>query len=142
MKGIILMMALILASNSTFAMGGKGDRQKKIEKFKTELNLTDEQMEKVSEIRKNRGGDHKENKKKLKAEKAAFREAMKNPNATNDELITKFESFQKLRNEHQQKKFAMMLEMRSILNPEQRAKFAAMKKKEYKGERRGKKNKQ
>lgn len=138
MKWLTLILTMLLASNLTFAMGAKGDHQKRAEKFQKELNLTDEQIAKVTEIRKDQWKDLKENKKKLKAEKAAFREAMKNPNATNEELTAKFESFQKLRNDHHRKKFGMMLEMRAILNPEQREKFAEMKHREH-GKRRGKK---
>jgi Spy/CpxP family protein refolding chaperone len=123
----------------TFAMGGKGDHQKRAEKLKAELNLTDEQMAKVSEIRKNKWKDHKENKKILKTEKEAFRAALKDPNISNDVLITKFESLQKIKNENQRKKFNMMLEMRSVLNPDQLEKFRALKK-EHRGDRRGRKS--
>lgn len=142
MKWLTLTLTLLLASNMTFAMGGKGDRQKRAERLKTELNLSDEQMAKVTEIRKNHWKGHEENKKNLKKEKEAFRAAMKNPNATNEELAAKFEELQKHRSEHQRKQVTMLLEMRSILNPEQRAKFAEMKSKEYKNERRGKKSKE
>lgn len=138
MKWLTLTLTLLLTSNMIFAMGGKGDHQKRAEHFQKELNLTDEQLAKVSEIRKNTWKDHKENKKKLKAEKDAFRAAMKDPKTTNEELTAKFENLQKIKNDNQRKKFNMMLQMRSILNPEQREKFRTMKK-EHRGDRHGKK---
>lgn len=138
MKWLTLTLTLLLTSNMIFAMGGKGDHQKRAEHFQKELNLTDEQLAKVSEIRKNTWKDHKENKEKLKAEKDAFRAAMKDPKTTNEELTAKFENLQKIKNDNQRKKFNMMLQMRSILNPEQREKFRTMKK-EHRGDRHGKK---
>lgn len=138
MKWLTLTLTLLLTSNMIFAMGGKGDHQKRAEHFQKELNLTDEQLAKVSEIRKNTWKDHKENKEKLKAEKDAFRAAMKDPKTTNEGLTAKFENLQKIKNDNQRKKFNMMLQMRSILNPEQREKFRTMKK-EHRGDRHGKK---
>jgi protein CpxP len=138
MNKLTLALTLLLASNMTFAMAGKGDHQKHAEQLQKELNLTDEQLAKVSEIRKDKWKDHKENKEKLKAEKEAFRAAMKDPKTSEEELTAKFENLQKLKNENQRKKFNMMLQMRSVLSPEQLEKFRALRK-EHRGDRRGKK---
>lgn len=115
------MLAMILATTSAFAMGGKG------REFKKELNLTEEQVEKFRELKGGRG-EMKELKAKFKESKKAFREAVKNPATSNDELRSKFEAFMKLRDEVQRKKFDRMLEKRAILTPEQFQKFMTMKK--------------
>jgi Spy/CpxP family protein refolding chaperone len=138
MKYLTLMLTMLLASNLTFAMGGKGDHQKRAERFQKELNLTDEQLAKVTEIRKKHHGD-KDTKTNFKEIKKSFRDAMKDPKSSTADLTAKFEAFQKLREEHQRKKFAMMLEMREVLNPEQIEKFREMKK-EHKKHRREKKS--
>lgn len=124
---------MVLMMSQAFAMGGKGDGQKRGEHFKKELNLSEEQVEKFRELRKNRG-EMKELKANFKESKKAFREAMKNPSSTQDELKTKFEAFMKLRDEFQRKKFAHMLEKRAILTPEQIVKFNEMRSK-WKGKK-------
>lgn len=137
MKTVIL--TLILMTSQAFAMGGKGDDQKRGERFKKELNLTDEQVEKFREMKGNRV-EMKELKAEFKASKKAFKEAMKNPKVSEEELKAKFESFMKLRDQVQRAKFARMLEKRAILTPEQMAKFQEMRKKWKHGK--GKKNKE
>ncbi len=64
---------------------------------------------------------------------------MKDPKSSKSDLTAKFEAFQKLRDAHQRKKFAMMLEMREILNPDQIAKFRELRK-GFKNHRREKKS--
>lgn len=120
MKSVIL--ALLLTTSSAFAMGGKSEGHKRAEEFKKELNLSDEQVEKFRELKKNKG-ELKELKAQFKASKKAFHEAAKDPNAGNDELKTKFDTFMRLRDEFQRKRFERMLEKRALLTVEQRAKF-------------------
>ncbi len=130
---------MVLMVSQAFAMGGKGDGQKRGEHFKKELNLSDEQVEKFRELKKNRG-EMKELKSKFKESKKAFREAMKKPASTPAELQSKFDAFMKLRDEFQRKRFAHMLEKRAILTPEQIVKFNEMKGKWREGKK-GKKGK-
>lgn len=125
MKTAILFMILMMSQ--AFAMGGKGDGQKRGEHFKKELNLSDEQVEKFRELRSKRG-DMKELKAKFKETKKAFKEAMKNPASSQDELKTKFDAFMKLRDEFQRKRFSHMLEKRAILTQDQIVKFNEMRK--------------
>jgi Spy/CpxP family protein refolding chaperone len=135
MKTALLLMILMVTQ--AFAMGGKGDGQKRGEQFKKELNLTDQQVEKFRELKKNRG-EMKELKARFKESKKAFKEAMKNPASSQGDLQAKFEVFMKLREEFQRKKFARMLEKRAILTPEQIVKFNELKgkwKKSGKGKR-------
>lgn len=129
MKWMNYFLAFALSSTVAMAAGAKPKDHQKAEYLKKELNLTDDQLKKVQEIRKGKKEDMKAAREQFKATKKAFKEAMDNPNSTKEELTAKFEAFQKLRDEFQRKRFAMMLEMRSILNPEQMAKFREMKKK-------------
>lgn len=143
MKWVTLIMTTLLVSNVTFAMGGKEKNNlKRAEVLQKSLNLTDEQMTKILELRKNKKGDFKEERKKFQEEKMTFKTVMKDPNISNEELSKKFESFHALRNEYQKKKFSMMLAMREILTPEQRIKFYEMRKegKGKRGNRRGNKD--
>ncbi len=57
MKWITLLLALQLIPSLSFAMGGKGDHQKRADFLQKELNLTNEQLEKVTAIRKKHHGD-------------------------------------------------------------------------------------
>lgn len=138
MKWISLLLVLQLIPTMSYAMGGKGDHQKRAEHLQKELNLTNEQLEKVTAIRKKHHEERKD-KDTFREAKKSFRQAMKDPKSSKADLTTKFEAFQKIRDTHQRKKFSMMMEMREILNPEQIEKFQAMKK-EHKKSRRGKKD--
>ncbi len=136
MKTVIL--TLVLMTSQAFAMGGKGDWQKRAEEFKKELNLTDEQVEKFRELKGNRG-EMKKLKAEFKESKKAFKEAMKNPTLSDEELKAKFESFMKFRDQFQRAKFARYLEKKAILTPEQMAKFQELRKKwkQGKGKKKG-----
>jgi Spy/CpxP family protein refolding chaperone len=130
MKTIVLVLALMISQ--AFAMGGKGESQKRGEEFRKELNLTDEQVSKFHELKKN-NGDMKALKASFKESKKAFKDAMKNPSTSQEDLKAKFEAFMKLRDEVQRKKFSHMLEKRAILKPEQIEKFNQLRKKWHKG---------
>ena len=134
MKSVFL--ALLLATSPVFAMGGKNKDQTRKEQFKKELNLTDEQVAKFHAL-KEKKGEVRQMKAKFKESKKAFKTAMADPKLSEDELKVKFEDFMKQRDEFQRKRFAHMLEMRAILNPEQIVKFNEMKSK-WKGKRKGK----
>ena len=130
MKTLILISALLMTN--AFAMGGKGRDQKRGEEFRKELSLTDEQVERFK-VLKNGRGDMKVLKENFKASKKAFKEAMKDPKTSNEEMTAKFEAFMKLRDEFQRKRFSHMLEKRAILTPEQIEKFNGLRKEWHKG---------
>lgn len=139
MKTLVIMLGLILSLHHAQAMGGKGKGHERGEHFKKELGLSDEQLAKVKELRKGKKEELKEQRQKMKAAKEEFRNAMKNPKAAEDDLKAKFEAFQSARDSFQRARFAMMLQMRSILNPEQLEKFAKLKEERWgkgKGKRR------
>ena len=136
MKIMMILLSFILFTNIVIAGPGKSEKEKG-EWFKKELNLTDEQMAKVKEIKKAHKPDMREQKKELQALKKSFKDAMKDPNASNEDLIAKFEAFQKARDASQRNRFAMMLKMREILTPEQMEKLHELKRK-HKGKFRDK----
>ena len=129
MKIITLVLSMMLMSSGAFSSEQKEKKHERGEFLKKELGLTDEQLAKVKEIRKSSRSEMKDNKAQFKALKKEFKEAMKNPNSSTDELTAKFEAFQKARDDFQRKRFATMLKMREILNPDQLAKFHEMKQK-------------
>lgn len=129
MKIITLFLSMMLVSNVAFSAETKEKKHERGEFLKKELGLSDEQLAKFKEIRKSSKDGMKENKAQFKQLKSEFKEAMKNPNSSQEELTAKFEAFQKARDDFQRKRFATMLKMREILNPDQLAKFHEMKKK-------------
>ena len=131
MKSVLL--ALLLATTSSYAMGGKSKEHKHGEEFKKELNLSEEQVEKFKALREKKG-EMRELKSRFKESKKAFKEAMKDPKISNDDLKVRFDEFMKLRDEVQRKRFSHMLEKRAILTPEQFEKFIELRKK-WKGKR-------
>lgn len=115
---------LILSSiNVSEASGGKGKHHKMAEHMKKELDLTDDQLAKIKEIRKGKKEGMKSSREEMKKLKTDFKEAMKNPKASKEELLTKFEALQKAQNGFHKERFLHMLEMRSILKPDQLEKF-------------------
>lgn len=140
MKMITLVLSMMLMSGGAFAKEKKEKKHERGEFLKKELGLSDEQLAKVKEIRQASRPEIKENKTQFRQLKTEFKEAMKNPASSAEELTAKFEAFQKARDEFQRKRFAMMLKMREIMTPEQLTKFHEMKQK-HKGKwRKGKKS--
>jgi len=120
MKMLTLLLGLSLFTHAY--AGEKGDR------FAKRLGLSEDQMTKVTEVRKSNSEKLKEDRKKFKELKKAFDNAMKDPKTTSAELKNKFEAFQKARDVFHRERFEKMLKMREILTPEQLAKFQEIKK--------------
>lgn len=140
MKMITMMLALLI-SFSSFAGKDMKDEKQKGEFLKKELNLSDEQLSKVMEIKKGAREDMHASKKQLHELKKSFKEAMKDSKASNEDLSSKFDAYQKARDEYQRKRFNVMLKMREVLTPAQMEKFQEIRgkfhKKFHKGEKRG-----
>lgn len=126
MKFLTFILALFI-SFSSFADKESKDEKSKGEFFKKELNLSDEQLAKVKEIRKGCKEDILASKSNYLELKKSFKEAKKNPKATNEELTAKFEAYQKARDEFQRKRFDTMLKMREVLTPAQMDKLEEVK---------------
>lgn len=136
MKTLSQIMALMLVSSVAFARPGKMDGEERGDKMRKELGLTDEQAQKMKEIHQKNKGAHKELREKEKVAREDLHKALGNPKATNEEIQTKFNVAEEARAAAHKNKFSGMLEIRALLNEEQRAKFHEKRK-----EMRGKKNK-
>ncbi len=125
MKNLSLFMALMLVTSVAFAGASKKkkDAEKRGERMRQELELSDEQLVKMKEIRKKKKEVRKEARKKVREAREAFHASAGNPKTTNEELKTKFEELQTAQALHHRAGFETMLEIRSILNETQRAKF-------------------
>ena len=124
MKNLSLIMALMLVTTVAFAGASKKkDGESRGEKIRKELNLSDEQLAKMKEIRKKKKVMQKEARAKVKAAREAFHASVGNPQSTNDELKGKFEELQAAQAAHHRSGFETMLEIRAILDETQRAKF-------------------
>ncbi len=99
------------------------------------LNLTDEQKNKIKELRKASGEANKETRNALKEGRKALEEAM--GDAKKADLLAKFDSLAGLRAKLSRARFEMMLSVREILTPEQRQKFRSFME-SHKGKRFGK----
>ncbi len=128
MKMITMMLALFI-SFSSFAGKDSKDEKAKGEFLKKELNLSDEQLSKVMELKKNAHDEMKASKEQYQKLRADFKEAMKDSKATNLDLTTKYEAVAKAREDFQAKRFQMMLKMREVLTPAQMEKFQDIRKK-------------
>ncbi len=88
------------------------------------MDLTEEQRNKIKEIRKAGKEASKEIRSALKTGRKTMEDLMKS-HANKDEIISKFESIQTMRNKMARARFDMMLAVREILTPEQRQKLSA-----------------
>lgn len=141
-KGVFmkLMTALLLFSlvlSSPIAFGRDKEKQKKGERLK-EMNLSEEQMKKVSDLRKAKKESLEKSRAEVRNLKKSFQEAKANENTSNEELTQRFEALQKARNDLQRERFKGMIEMRSMLTPEQRKKFKELHKERKENREKGK----
>lgn len=86
------------------------------------LDLSEEQKTKLKDLRKSATEAHKEVRTALKDGRKAMEDLMKS-DAKKEEILSKFEALQTLRNKMARARFEMMLAIRDILTPEQRQKF-------------------
>lgn len=117
----VLLLGLNANADSHFGKDGK-DKAFSFRKMKKELNLTPAQVEQLKSFKK-------EAKDQLKAKKEAMKEARKGlettlkSNSSEEAIRTKFSELQAKQDEFSKARFEMVLKIRSILTPEQRAKF-------------------
>lgn len=130
MKNLSLFLAFMMITSVAFAGASKkkGDENRG-EKMRKELDLSDEQLAKMKEIRKKKKENQKVAREKVKAAREAFHTTAGNPKASNEELQQKFQELQDAQSAHHRSGFETMLEIRSILNETQRAKFHEKKEK-------------
>lgn len=131
MKAFYFSLALLMTTQFALAAGAKSKDHQRGERFLKELNLSSEQMEKVKKIRMSNKDELKSRRTKYKESRKAFESAMKDPKENTKSLQEKFDSFQKDRDAFQRARFNMMLEMRSVLEPDQIEKFQKIKSKKW-----------
>lgn len=132
----IFSMAFFL---SPFALAGKKDghdghhgkdKEKQfygsLKKIKEELNLTEEQKKQLKEMQATYGKEAMK-KKHAEMDKAQdeLEEALKS-DASDEKVREKFVALQKIQEDFAKTRFERILHIRSILTPEQRAKFKNM----------------
>lgn len=121
----LLAVAVLVVPKPSFAGEGRWEKfaERRIEKFISKLDLSDEQKEKIKDVR----GQAKE---KLKAAREKKREAFKAlatlmKSDTNDEkgIREAFKNLQAVKTDAENAHFETILEIRNVLTPEQREKF-------------------
>ncbi len=133
---LILPLLLCTLVITPGAASGK-ERGERVGKLKEELNLSDEQLKKVRELREQRKENIEKSKGRVQELKKSFNEGMASEKSSKDDLTQRFEAFQKAKADFQRERFSMMMEMRSILNPEQLKKFIEMRKNRKGGGKKG-----
>lgn len=130
---LITLSFLVLATPPLRADEGVGAELegrfgKRLEEF---LELDADQKEKVAAIRKKHRDGMKEARKALRAERKAIIEALQDSKRTkeyDDELKARHAKLQAFKREIEQKRFATLLEIRSVLSDSQVAKFKELRK--------------
>lgn len=117
-----------LLSPQVFAKGmGKG-KGEFAQKMKAELNLSDEQLEKIKDIRQSNKGKPQEMRAQMKAAREDLEASLGNPKVSNSDLLTKFNKLETLKSEMSRNRFETMLSIRAQLDEKQIAKFHELQK--------------
>ena len=105
----------------------KKKKNSSIDKILSKLELSEDQKLKIREVKKKRLLQ-KDERKKIKELKKKLEKAFKD-NTSYGEILNLYEQRQNLKARTELTKFKYILEIRKILNPEQRKKFQKLKKK-------------
>lgn len=103
--------------------GGKRHHRRK--RWMKELNLTEEQQDKIKEVRKAHRPKMVAAREKKRDARKALTEAVKS-GASNSDLKSKNEALIDANADYSRTRFGQMLAIRELLTPEQRAKFKGM----------------
>jgi Spy/CpxP family protein refolding chaperone len=93
-----------------------------------QLKLTDQQKSKIDEIASSNKEKLDNLRAQVKTDYEGFKEIMKNPNSTRDQILSKFDQLGKTHGELRRVEFEMALDMRDVLSPEQRTTLFDIKK--------------
>ncbi|MEM6503504.1 MAG: Spy/CpxP family protein refolding chaperone [Cyanobacteria bacterium P01_C01_bin.89] len=105
------------------ARGGRG-RRGNGPGWLRELNLTEAQQTQMQAIKEKYRPQMEQQRAEGKAAKDQMRQLMSNPNTSNDQLRSQHQKLQQLRQSKGNLRFESMLEMRTVLTPEQRQQMA------------------
>jgi Spy/CpxP family protein refolding chaperone len=127
-KIAIALVTFLAAQGHSYARGiGKG-KGEFAHKMKEELNLNDEQLEKIREVRKSNRGQMKELRNEVKKAKTAFHDALANPQSSSSEIKSKHQAFLQAKNNMSNHMIDNMLAVRSQLDEKQIVRFNELKK--------------
>jgi Spy/CpxP family protein refolding chaperone len=124
---LIGLLALTCAMSSFAATDDKGKRGNHFKKMITELNLSNEQIEKFKEFRKSLKGKRKP----IRTEVKVLRNEMKSAfisNASDSKLLELHKKLVSARSKMSEMKFSRMLVLKNILDKDQKQKFMELKK--------------
>jgi len=133
---VVLAIALCFSAKILSAQEGKGSFPPPFPPDPTrspllqELNLSQEQKDKIQQIHEKSQGDFEKTRETLHAAKQSLDQAMEG-NLSDQEILKRFEVFQKFQQTMMRAGFEQALEVRKILDPEQRKKFSELRKKHF-----------
>lgn len=137
MKNLMMPLILLLGVflNPIASMAREGKDHGGMKEIMKQLDLTDEQKEKLKSLRE-------ENKKMEKGDKGEIKELWKQmeekfgTSASESELRTLHDKMKSLRTQKADNRFNRLMKIRNILTVEQRKKFQELRKKDHRGGRR------
>lgn len=128
---LVTLLTISLLSHSAFADSEKGMRRKgHFKQMVAELNLTKDQIQKLSEYRKKNKGVMRE----IRKERKTLKESMKNAfisKASSTKLEAMHTKMGELHQKSSDLKFKKMLFLKDLLSKEQREDFMARKKRKH-----------
>ena len=137
MKIFMMTMVLVgMTASGAYAFGGKKEKggNGEFRKILKQLDLSDEQKEKLKSMREESKDKSKPNKGEMKELHTKLQAAFTS-NASDSELITLHTQIKELRMKHMDRKFNRMIGIRSVLNETQRKKFFELHQQMRKGKR-------
>jgi Spy/CpxP family protein refolding chaperone len=118
---VVLSAASVMSAYAVQSEGGSGSH--KGFSFKKYLDLSDEQLAKMKELRNSFRTDTRELKYSLAIKRLEMRKLYTDPKTDDATLLAKYKEISKLRQQLSDKKAGMKIEWRKILTPEQIAKL-------------------
>lgn len=100
-----------------------------------QLDLTGQQKSKIDEIASSNEETMTNLHAQLRASYREFKESMRNPNSTKDEILSKYDQVEKSHKELSRFKIETTLAIREVLSPEQITKLFDIKEQHWKGHR-------
>lgn len=125
---IFLLSAALLLSSSSFARGHKGGHWKKVME---KLELTADQQKQLESIKEKSKVNMKANKEELKQARQNFETSL-DQDKSDEEIRTAFQKVRELKAKMAELRFEQMLQIRQILNKDQRQKFRELKRNHHK----------
>ncbi len=123
---VVLVAAVAFVASAYALQAGEGPGSHKESGFKKYLNLSDEQLGKMKELRNNFRNDTRDLRYNLAIKRLEMRKLFTDPKTDDATLLAKQKEISKLRQQLSDKKAAKKIAWRNILTPEQIAKLDRM----------------